>query len=280
MKAALPPPKIKPFAKVLAEAIADLKRFGYSDSQRVFRWVVLLRRALGNSMPPLREMEHLLRLRLTTEFDRLVLRKALLRMHPGVSRFTLDRVEPQLRQELDRRIVAAADLIKLNRDEAIEKTLRRFSGWSTSIPVGGTAASTAEPKIDATRPLQSLGFIERRVLIDQAHKLRANLSQIVAKESGAVAAVWHSHWRQAGYDYREDHKERDEHVYLIRGSWAHGRGLVKPGNDGYLDGITQPGEEVFCRCRCVYLTAISALPEDMITAKGHSELERVRAHVG
>ena len=49
-------------------------------------------------------------------YESLVGRGKILATNPGVSRFTLDRVKPALRAELDRRIMASANLIKLNRE--------------------------------------------------------------------------------------------------------------------------------------------------------------------
>ncbi len=280
----LPTARRASFRKVLAEAIADFQRHGFDSQVRLDRWMAALRKALGFSLPPLGGVEAALRMRLTSTFKRSVEQGALLKKHPGVSRFTLDRLSPVMRQELDRRIMASAALIKLNRDEVIEKTLRRFSGWSTSIPAGGSkVVEKGETKDKLEKALASSSFEERRVLTDQGHKLNAALSGILATHSGAIAAKWHSHFRQAGYDYRPDHKDRDYdetgNVYLIRGSWAHQKGFVKPSKAGFFDEITQPGEEVFCRCTASYITALRGLPPEMLTAKGKAELNRVRAMI-
>jgi hypothetical protein len=64
-------------------------------------------------------------------------------------------------------------------------------------------------------------------------------------------------------------------IHEIRDSWAHKAGLVKPGLDGYTDQITEPAQEVYCRCWYVWIYSISSLPDDMVTAKGWAELERV-----
>lgn len=124
---------------------------------------------------------------------------------------------------------------------------------------------------------QQVDYEARRVMIDQSHKLIANIDNIIATSNNAIAAEWHSHWRQAGYDYREDHKERDKLVYLIRGNWAQKNGYVKAGSAGYLDAITQPGEEVFCRCYVTYLYNLRSIPEDMLTQKGRKFLESMKA---
>ena len=187
---------------------------------------------------------------------------------------------------MDRRILASADLIKLNRTAAINKTVQRFSGWATSIPVqdyvgGGLSASSRSGIVANAQHIQKsaeqVDYEARRVMIDQSHKLIANIDNIIATGNNAIAAEWHSHWRQPGYDYREDHKERDKLVYLIRGNWAQKNGYVKAGPAGYLDEITQPGEEVFCRCYVTYLYNLRSIPENMLTQKGSKFLESMKA---
>jgi hypothetical protein len=117
-------------------------------------------------------------------------------------------------------------------------------------------------------------FEQRRVVIDQTHKLVSNINEIVATDNGAIAARWHSHWRQANYNYRKDHKERDDKIYVIRNSWAHKEGLIKPVN-GYTDDITSPGEEVYCRCNYVYLYNLRQV-QDLLTKKGQAALQSAK----
>ncbi len=261
----------------LTAAINDLVAHGFDSMARVEFWSGEIRKAAERTMAPLPIMEQMLRDALTSVYSKLVDRGEIARYTPGISRFTLEKVRPQMRAELDRRIMASANLIKLNRTAAIEKTLQRFQGWSTSIPAGGTrTAEKMETKADLKKALARLPFEERRVLIDQGHKLRASVSEIVATDGKALAGVWRSHWRQAGYDYRVDHKERDMQVYLLRGSWALEAGLIKPGPAGYYDKVTAVGEEPFCRCYMVWLFNLRDLPEEMLTNKGREKLAAAR----
>lgn len=265
------------FLRVLTEAVADLTTHGYDDIERLDKWMGRLRDVLLTTMPSADEMERKLQEALRAIFEKLVEGERALDKHPGVQAFTLANIKPTLHEELEKRIRASADLIRLNRDEAIEKTMRRFAGWATSVPAGGTAEpKKREVKSEIKRGIAGLPFIERRVIIDQGHKLTSSIHALIAEEGGAIAGIWHSHWRQPGYDYREDHKERDEHIYLMRGSWAQEEGLVKPGAAGYADDITQPGEEVFCRCFYEYIYNLRDLPEDMLTKKGQQALAQVR----
>lgn len=261
----------------LTAAINDLVANGFDSMERVNYWAEEIRKAAERTMAPPHVMEQMLKDGLASIYQKMVDRGEITRFHPGVSKFTLEKVRPQLRAELDRRIMAAANLIKLNRAAAIEKTLQRFKGWSTSIPAGGSRAQDKpEVREDLKKALRQLPFEERRVLVDQGHKLTASINEVVAAGGGAIAGVWHSHWRQAGYNYREDHKERDGLVYLIRGSWAQEAGLVKPGEAGYYDKVTAVAEEPFCRCFLQFLYNLRDLPSDMITKAGQMKLDAVR----
>lgn len=264
------------FYDVLTLAVNDVTEHGFDSEGRVAHWVEELRKAAEGALAPAYRVEEMLRQGLGVVYKRLVDRGEVARYHPGVSRFTLQRIAPHLRAELDRRIVASASLIKMNRAEAIGKTLRRFAGWATSVPAGGGKVDKKGSKDDVRKSITSFPFEERRVLIDQGHKLTAVINEIVASDGGAIAAIWRSNWRQAGYDYREDHRERDRNTYLLRGSWAHKSGLVKPGVAGYYDDVTAAGSEIFCRCYIQYVYSLSELPGDMLTKRGQSELKRVK----
>jgi hypothetical protein len=269
--------RLKNFQEVLQAAIEDILEFGFDNQERVDRWMRELRIAAERSMISPQSLEQQLRDGLAAVYRRQVEEGVIFKRNPGVERFTLEMVKPRLRAELDRRIVASANLIKLNRAQAIDETLRRFQGWSSAIPPGGVSRETrGEVKAKVKKSLASLPFEERRVLIDQGHKLTSSLSKILATDGGAIAGVWHSHWRQAGYDFREDHKERDQRVFLVRDSWAHKAGYVKRGRIGYVDESTEPGQEVFCRCYYQWLYALKDLPEDMLTAKGKAALASVQ----
>lgn len=263
------------FLKELREAIKFFLEHGYSSEESLIMWTERLRNATENKVGGDDLWKYASR-RLTAAYDLEVMREKALKRHPGISRFTLNYLEPRLRAELDRRIMASADLIKLNRTQAIDKTLQRFSGWATSIPpvsqmsAGLSASSRAgvvETSQNIAKSARQIDFEQRRVMIDQTHKLVANIDNIIATDGGAIAAVWHSHWRQPNYDYREPHKDRDLNVYAIRGNWAQQKGLMKAGPAGYLDEITQPGEEVFCRCYLTYIYNVRSLPDEMKTEK-------------
>jgi len=261
--------KRKSYFELLTEAVNHFIDNGYTSQAELKKWIKILKQSaeltLGN--PTKTELD--VRRALTTTFNNLISKSGIARYHQGISVFTVNNLKPALRRELDKRILASVNLIKLNREETISTTLRRFEGWATSIPMGGSnAIDRVAEKQNIRKPLAQMDFKEKRVTIDQTLKLNASINNVIAQSGGAIAAKWHSNWRQSGYDYREDHKERDEHIYLMRDSWAKEKGLVKPGPDGYLDDITKPGEEVYCRCTAVYIYSPFNLPSEMLTEKG------------
>ena len=261
------------FFQVLTAAINDFIEHGFDNEARLESWTHKLRDAAERALMPEQVMRRELEKALNGAFSRLVTKGGL--VGPNVSKFSLDKLKPKLRRELDRRIMASANLIKLNRSESISNTLRRFQGWATSIPPGGTERTARQQQKDIIkRAVGRMPFEARRVIIDQTHKLVSNINDIVALDNGAIAARWHSHWQQPGYNYREDHKERDTKIYVIRGNWASAKGYITASN-GYTDQITTPGEEIFCRCNYVYLYNLRQV-KDLLTAKGESALQSAK----
>jgi len=261
------------FYEVLTEAINDMMEYGFDSEKRLQGWLDTIKIAAINSFVPESKIEQEMIRSMTTAFDRLVTKGGL--VNKTVSKYDIERLRPKLRAELDRRIITSANLIKLNRQESISNTLRRFQGWATSIPVGGNKVTDKQKtKKNIKKSLTSIRFEERRVVIDQTHKLVSNINDIVAVDNGAIAAKWHSHWKQPNYNYRKDHKERDEKIYIIRGSWADEKGYLKHPN-GYTDEITQPGEEVYCRCNYKYIYNLSSVKE-LLTTKGEKALQSTK----
>jgi len=264
------------FYEVITAAIADIEIYGYDSRVRLDGWLEKISIAARESLSPLPILDDELRRVFTTTYDRMVKGDELLKIHKGLPRYKLEMIKPKLHAELQRRIMASAQLIKLNREDMLNKTYQRFSGWATSIPVGGSKVTdTMEVKESVSKALKSLPFSERRVMIDQGHKFISDLNNIVAVEGGAIAGKWRSHFRQPGYDYREDHKERDSRYYAIRGNWAMKLGLMNKGA-GYTNDMTVPGEEIFCRCKYVYIYGLRNLPDDMLTIKGREALAKAK----
>jgi hypothetical protein len=265
------------FHEVLTAAVRDISDNGYDDPARLDEWLKRLRYAAVADLPSPEEIQTRMQLAMQTVFNRTFSQSSVLKYHPGVPRFTIERLKPFARAELDKRILASTKLIKLNREQAVEKMLQRAAGWATSIPEQGSRiVDKVDIKEHIAKPIQQIKYEARRVSIDQGAKLVAAINEVVAQQNGVIAYRWRSHWRQAGYDYRPDHKERDQQIYLVRNSWAKDQGLVKTGAAGYYDDITAAAQEPFCRCYVVALYALRDLPVEMLTSKGQKLLEETR----
>lgn len=265
------------FYEVLSAAINDLMEHGFDSQARLDRWMRALAQAAGTSLISEEVLKRTLRDTLHRTFKRSTSMSALMKVHPGVGQFTLEQIKPHLRAELDRRILASASLIRLNRDASIAKTLQRFAGWATSIPAGGTEIeSRQEVKKEIRRGIAGLSYEERRVTIDQSHKLVAAINEIVATDGGAIAGTWrHVKRGPPSYDSRPEHVAREGHVFLIRDSWAHQKGFVKP-KYGYTDEIEAPAQLLYCSCSWEFKFALRDLPPDMLTARGKAALLEAR----
>ncbi|MGA7537416.1 MAG: hypothetical protein WBW93_01485 [Steroidobacteraceae bacterium] len=264
------------FYQVVSAAVNDFVEHGFDSQHRLERWLEEIRRAALAALIPEHELVEFLRQSLGRTFRAATTDAALLRKHRGLPPFTLERIRPALRPELDRRILASANLIRLNRDASVQRTLQRFSGWATSIQIGGSdIVKRRETAEHVRRSIAGLPLEERRVIIDQGHKLSAAVNDIVAQDGGAIAMIWHHIHPGAHYKSRPEHLARNGKIFPIRDSWAHQAGLIRPAGRKYLDEIDQPGELIFCSCSGVYLYTPAELPPDMWTAKGRQMVLKV-----
>lgn len=267
------------FYQVVTEAVRYFEEHGFTSADVLQQWVERIRRAAQETLTPESVLNDELQRSLGGIYKRLIDDGQILKTHQGVGKFTIERLKPKLRVELDRRLAVSRSLIKLNREQAVEKAIQRMAGWASSIPAGGSrAVDVKDTKEHIRKALTSLPFEERRCVIDQSAKFVSSLNEIVAVDGGAIAVIWNIR-HSAGYHNRPDHKERAGNIYLLRSSWAKEKGLVKPGPAGYYDDITSFGEEVFCSCWGTWIYHIRDLPDDMITQKGKEELAAARAKI-
>lgn len=275
-----PPSRKQHFLEVLSAAIDDFQRVGFDSQERIDHWLSRIEQAARESLISPQVLERQLRQTLGQVFKRTVESGFLLKHHPGISEYTLAAIKPKLRAELDRRIMASANLIRLNRKASIDRTLQRFSGWATSIPIGGTrVAHRKEIKNTVKRGIAGLPFEERRVIVDQGHKLVSAVSDIVAVDGGSIAAIWRHVMEGGGYQARIEHEHRNGKIFVIRGNWALQKGFMRLAGHQYTDEIEAPGELVFCRCWYEYLYNLRDLPEEMRTVKGNEKLLQVQQQI-
>jgi len=260
---------VSQFSDTIKAAVSDLLLHGYDSQERLQTWLSKLYGAANQSLVPAGMIQSRLASALSNVYHKQINSDKFLNKHAGVSKFTIEQIKPRLRSELERRILASADLIKMNREASIQRTLHRFAGWASSIPKGGTKSEKrTEVDKDLRKSFTRLPFEERRVIIDQGHKLVGAINSIIAEDGGAIAGIWHSHWRETGYDFRPRHKQFDTRIFVLRNNWAMRDGLMKLAGRFYTDQIEQPAVEIYCRCYYQYLYLLEDLPKDMLTSKG------------
>jgi hypothetical protein len=216
-------------------------------------------------------------------FDRHMKRSILSAKKQKIESWRVTRMEPVARDELERRIYAATDLIKLNRAEAVDRTLRRFKGWATSVPAGGAEVETRPARASMSKDAQEARYIAKRVAIDQTAKMLANVSDIVATGNGAIGGIWDA-TNEIRRKHRENHLDWHGLWFAIKGSWADEQGLIEhpngyisdrfgpPSRPGADDNIVMPARAINCRCELVYAYSLEDVPEDMLTPKGRLAL--------
>lgn len=269
----------KGFRDLLREGIRKFAEQGYSSETDLQEWLSRLHAALERELPTDEQSRAMLARILSAVYAREV-KGGVGKRIAGVQRYTIDRVAPHLRAELDRRIFAAADLIRLNKRKRVEQTLQRFAGWITAQRPDAPAPAVREVAAEIVKPTAQLKFEARRVAIDQAAKLSAAIAHVVAKEAGAIAAIWHDRGQyDHGYDARPEHIKRSGKLFLIRDSWAVSDGLmVARGGVQYTDDLDeQPAQLPYCSCWFEFATDLEDVPPALLTAKGKLYLSGERA---
>jgi hypothetical protein len=268
------------FRALLLEGVRKFAEQGYTSQGELDEWLQRLHTALDRELPTDQESRDMLRRILGAIYARDV-KSGLMKRIPGVTRFALDRVQPQLRAELDRRIFAGIDLIKLNRQAAIEKTLQRFAGWVSSVPPAGMLQTDHRAiATDIGKSVAQVKYERRRVAIDQGHKLLSAVAHVVAMGEGAIGGIWHDRGeKDRGYDARPDHLARSGKLFLVRGSWAMNEGLVKRTAEvGFTDEVDQPAVKIFCSCWWEYIVSPHRLPKEVLTGRGVAWTKGLAVH--
>ena len=260
------------FQRVLTEAVADLRQNGYDSKARMEKWTRALRKAAEKSVGTEEMMEYEIKRALRNTYTKQVT-GGMIAKGQGIPSHKVTNLSPALRRQLNRRINAAADLIKLNRDQSIAKTLQRFSGWATSQEPGTvTPEKVREIKEEIAKPIRSQPFEKRRVIIDQTAKLNGSMNYLIANENQAIAVMWNANASRPNYNHRKEHLARDGKFFALQDSWAYQKGLINKGAGVYED-IDGFGVLPFCSCRGRWIYHLDQLPDGMLTAKGRDFIE-------
>lgn len=241
---------------------------GEPDVDMIRAWLPQLRTALHGAFPSdvriTEEVARLLGIRFRRGMQSLKKRHRL-----EIGRLGPEAIAERYRPMLADRIRASAELIKLNRDEEIERQLRRFAGWATgSLPNQTKRTDKGELGKGITKSLQEESFVRRRVCIDQGHKLIAAVDDVIALEHGAIAKKWRHVIPHAGYQSREDHLERDGIIYAVKGNGMLEAGRMRKAGRPYAEDVDpQPAMAPYCSCWWESVYDLEDLPADMLTEK-------------
>jgi len=252
------------FKALVRNAVADIMAQGYDKARHDWAWWILL--ALRRDYPPTKKAAE----RLTASYQRATQHGAIKKIAPHAGQQNIDRIKYKLAQELNDTIRAADDIINLHRQTAEADVQRRFIGWASSDP---TIVDQRQVTSYIVKPMVDLTKKENNVITDQKRKLERKVATIIAKESGAIAGIWHSNFREPDYNYREVHKEHDLQgtVFLLPDNWATQNGWAKKTKH------EQPGELPNCKCYYrKYIYKLKDLPEHLLTAAGREKVENER----
>jgi len=240
---------------IIKQAIDDIAKNGMTDTAIQY-WVSLFKKtALRTAFKhtPASVIEpHLRKL-----FNKEVTSGKLLKRHGGIAPLKLKSIEPQFRNMLTNRIKANINLIVLERPNSIDVSTARLSGWL----MNGVQQDVPLPDVykNITKPIsKQLNYEHRRRAIDQGHKMLAAIDETLAVQGGAIVAVWHAHPPTSYYQSRPDHWKRNKEPFVIRDSWAYKDGLLKKGENGFMEDIPeQPAQAINCTCYYEYLYTIA-----------------------
>ena len=147
------------------------------------------------------------------------------------------------------------------------------------VPVGGSKDKGIKSQIsEIKKELRPLAKWDERFYTLKASSFVSDVESLFAAQSGPIAAIWHYSKLDERNDVPKtyDHSQRDGLVFAVRDNWAITKGFMQPGPAGYLDEISQPGQELGCMCSIRRILTMGSLPWYMLTDLGQSELRRVK----
>lgn len=263
-------PNAVSFDEVLTEAVNYFVTRGFNDETALTYWTKRLEIAARRELMSTTTLRRRMKDALAAEYRRQIERGLILSQHEGLSKSALNSFRLDLKGILSKRLSAANALVTLNREEDVAATLRKFTGWASSLPVGSSSqANRSEIRQDIKRALVAAKNKESSLVIDQRHKLYAALNAHIAQGAGAIGAIWVSHHTVPGYDFRELHQTYAQRSavrpFLIRDSWAHRQGVISSAGATFTDQLDhQPSQLPHCKCHYLFLYTTDRFPSDMI----------------
>lgn len=206
--------------------------------------------------------------------------------HKGITKQSLNDLKPKFRKELENKVQISFNLMKNQENEIKQKLASRFINYVTidSKEVRGNGASK-KSLLEFLDFAKENGIAENHakfILQDQTRKLTASLDDIIAKENGAIGAIWHNRGdkRVTGYpnginkptQAHGDHWEREGVFYVFKDSWGYKKGYIDaPVYENLEDGGV--GKAIGCRCWLQYIYDLRDVPYANLTKKGKELLD-------
>ena len=252
------------FRKLLRDAVTHFSKRGFTSTGDVNDWMVRLNSAAESHLDSDRARAKVERA-LSGAFYR-QLAPAKLRTRKGkVDTISMARLEPKLRDELERRMFSAREAVEGAHREALERIHARFLGIATA-GASPTAAAISENVRSIDKAARDAKARQRMTAIDQTNKLTRLMDEVVAKDAGSIGGIWDATW-DIERKHRPEHAARHGLFYVRRGSWADTEGLIKH-PEGYMDEFDMPGVLINCRCEFRYVYGLDDAPPETLTAKG------------
>jgi hypothetical protein len=186
---------------------------------------------------------------------------------------------PSIMERFDWCIKTYGEQASLYREDQLGRFCDLVSQLLQQTPEGGSKDNSLKRQITNIKSeVRSLAMWDELFYIYKTSSFPSEVEYIFKLENNPIACVWYYNPRDEQGDYRKtyDHRQRQGHVYAVRGNWAIEKDLMRAGPDRYIDEISRPCQEVGCMCHLRWLYALRELPQDMLTKKGKEELERVR----
>lgn len=200
----------------------------------------------------------------------------------GISKAKISNLREDFKKELKKKIITSFNLIKNNDDAIKQKLASRFLNWLTidSEEVRGATASKQSLLnfLDFAKENEIAENHAKFIIADQTRKMIASFDDLIAKENGAIGAIWHNRGDRrvvgnpdglypTGNDAHGDHWDREGVFYVFKDGWAYKNGLIKGEiYENLEDGGV--GVAIGCRCRLENIFDLRDVPIANLTKKG------------
>lgn len=251
------------FQKLLREAVKHFTRFGFTSPADVNDWLTRLSVAAETSLD-ITAAQARIEKTLGAAFYRALAHGRLIKKNKGyVDKLFIAQLEPRLRDELERRMYAARELLEGDKKVALERIHQRFLGIATA---GAQPKAVQESVRAITKAERDAKAHARMMAVDQTSKLMNMMDEVIAKDAGSIGGFWDATW-DIERKHRPEHAARHDKWYPRQASWADDQGLLKRGN-GWMHEHDMPGVLINCRCEYHYVYDLEDVPEQFLTPAG------------